>query len=223
MLLYLAFKDDDDFKRREQWDRDNFWWIKLPGMDSALRIPKPFELGAFGTMAERILEQIVDKDVEGKQFGDSLSRMLTNTFSLNPVPQFVKPMVDLYANKDSFTSAPIETAGMEKLSKQMRVTDQTSPIAVALGGISHAVANVTGEGTELSPVQIDYAIRSYLGWMGGTAIAASQYAVMPFREGSFPDANWRDRISLGYIKALPAKESAYMTSFYQNNQAIQQA
>ena len=46
---------------------------------------------------------------------------------------------------------------------------------------------------------------------------------MPFREGSFPDANWRDRISLGYIKALPAKESAYMTSFYQNNQAIQQA
>jgi len=223
MLLYLAFKDDDDFKRREQWDRDNFWWIKLPGMDSALRIPKPFELGAFGTLAERTLEQIVDKDVEGKQFGDSLSRMLTNTFSLNPVPQFVKPMVDLYANKDSFTSAPIETAGMEKLSKQMRTTDQTSPIAIALGGVSHAVANVTGQGTELSPVQIDYAIRSYLGWLGGTAIAASQYAVMPFKDGAYPDANWRDRVSLGYIKALPAKESAYMTSFYENNQAIQQA
>ena len=223
MLLYLAFKDDDDFKRREQWDRDNFWWIKLPGMDSALRIPKPFELGAFGTLAERTLEQIVDKDVEGKQFGDSLSRMLTNTFSLNPVPQFVKPMVDLYANKDSFTNAPIETAGMEKLSKQMRTTDQTSPIAIALGGVSHAVANVTGQGTELSPVQIDYAIRSYLGWLGGTAIAASQYAVMPFKDGAYPDANWRDRVSLGYIKALPAKESAYMTSFYENNQAIQQA
>jgi len=46
---------------------------------------------------------------------------------------------------------------------------------------------------------------------------------MPFKDGAYPDANWRDRVSLGYIKALPAKESAYMTSFYENNQAIQQA
>ena len=223
MLLYLAFKDDDDFKKREQWDRDNFWWIKLPGMDSALRIPKPFEIGAFGTIAERTLEQIVDKDVEGKQFGDAMGRMLSNTFSFNPIPQFIKPMVDIYANKDSFTSAPIETAGMENLSKQMRRTDATSPIAIALGGLSHAVANVTGEGSELSPVQIDYAIRSYLGWLGGTAITASQYAVMPFKEGSYPDANWEDRVSLGFVKSLPSRQSSYMTAFYENNKNIQQA
>jgi len=223
MLLYLAFKDDDEFKKREQWDRDNFWWIRLPGMDSALRIPKPFEIGAFGTIAERVLEQIVDKDVEGKVFGDSMSRMLTNTFSLNPIPQFIKPMVDIYANKDSFTGAPIETAGLERLSKQERMTDSTSPLAIALGGVSHAAANVLGEGSELSPMQIDYAIKSYLGWLGGTATAASHYAVMPFKDGSYPDANWQDRLSLGFVKSLPARQSSYMTSFYENNTAIQQA
>jgi len=149
--------------------------------------------------------------------------MLSNTFSFNPIPQFIKPMVDIYANKDSFTSAPIETAGMENLSKQMRRTDATSPIAIALGGLSHAVANVTGEGSELSPVQIDYAIRSYLGWLGGTAITASQYAVMPFKEGSYPDANWEDRVSLGFVKSLPSRQSSYMTAFYENNKNIQQA
>jgi hypothetical protein len=46
LMLYMAFKDDDEFKKREQWDRDNFWWFKLPGMDSAIRVPKPFEIGA---------------------------------------------------------------------------------------------------------------------------------------------------------------------------------
>ena len=171
----------------------------------------------------RVLEQIVDKDVEGKVFGDSMSRMLTNTFSLNPIPQFIKPMVDIYANKDSFTGTPIETAGLERLSKQERMTDSTSPLAIALGGVSHAAANVLGEGSELSPIQIDYAIKSYLGWLGGTATAASHYAVMPFKDGSYPDANWQDRLSLGFVKSLPARQSSYMTSFYENNTAIQQA
>lgn len=113
MALYLMFKDDEDYKKRDEWDRDNFWWFKLPGMDFALRVPKPFEIGAFGTLAERTLEQIMDEEAEGKQFGDSLKRMLGDTFALNPVPQMFKPVLDLYANKDSFTGAPIETAGME--------------------------------------------------------------------------------------------------------------
>jgi hypothetical protein len=83
-VLYLAFKDDEDFKKRDEWDRDNFWWIKLPGMDYALRIPKPFEIGAIGTLIERTLEQIFDSGAEGKQFTDSLFRTLSNTFALNP-------------------------------------------------------------------------------------------------------------------------------------------
>ena len=108
MLLYLQFKDDEDFKRREDWDRDNFWWFKIG--DTQFRIPKPFEIGAFGTIAERTYEQIVDENVEGKVFGQRMNAILMDTFSLNPVPQMIKPMIDLYANKDSFTGAPIESA-----------------------------------------------------------------------------------------------------------------
>ena len=166
MMLYLAFKDDEEFQKREAWDRDNFWWIKLPGMEAALRIPKPFEIGAFGTMAERTLEQIIDQGAEGKQFGDSLTRMLSDTFAINPTPQFIRPLYDIYANKDSFTGAPIESAGMERLSKQERATDATSPIAKLLGGAT----SILGEKAELSPLQIDYAIKAYFGWLGGTEI-----------------------------------------------------
>jgi hypothetical protein len=223
MALYLMFKDDDEFKKREAWDRDNFWWFKLPGMETALRVPKPFEIGAFGTMSERVLEQIIDQGAEGKQFEESFRRMLGDTFALNPTPQVIKPLLDLYANKDSFTGAPIETAGMERLSKQERASDSTSPIAIALGGISNILSKVAGEKTELSPVQIDYAIKAYLGWLGGTISSTSHYAVMPFSKSAYPDHNWTDTMSLGFVKSLPATQSRYVTEFYQNSKQISQA
>lgn len=219
MALYLMFKDDEDYKKRDEWDRDNFWWFKLPGMDFALRVPKPFEIGAFGTLAERTLEQIMDEEAEGKQFGDSIKRMLGDTFALNPVPQMFKPVLDLYANKDSFTGAPIETAGMERLSKQERAADTTSPLAIALGGMT----TILGEKGELSPVQVDYAIKAYFGWLGSTAAVTSHYAVMPFNEGEYPDAKWLDRLSLGLVKSLPSNQSRYATAFYENNRQISQA
>lgn len=218
-LLYLSFKDDEDFKKRDAWDRDNFWWIKLPGMDVALRVPKPFEVGAFGTLVERSLEQILDEGAEGKQFGESLARTLWDTFALNPTPQMFKPLVDIYANKDSFSGAPIESAGLERLSKQERATDQTSPLGIALGGIT----SIFPEKFQLSPVQMDYILKGYFGWLGAMASVTSTYAVMPFKEGEYPDARWLDRASLGLARELPAPQSAYVTQFYNASKEISQA
>jgi hypothetical protein len=220
LMLYMAFKDDEEFKKREEWDRDNFWWFKLPGMETAIRIPKPFEIGAFGTMAERTAEQIMDKSAEGKTFEKSLKRMLSDTFALNPVPQMVRPLVDLYSNKDSFTGAPIETAGMERLSKEQRIAEKTSPLAIALSKVTNVFLP---ESAEVSPVQTDYAIKSYFGWLGGTASATSHYAVMPFSKSAYPDQDWKETMSLGFLKSLPTTQSKYVTAFYENNKEISQA
>ena len=220
LALYGAFKDDEEFQKRSDWDRDNFWWIRLPGMEAALRIPKPFEIGALGTIAERTAEQIFDADSEGKQFTSALNRMMFDTFAMNPIPQVIKPVVDLYANKDSFTGAPIESAGMEALSKAERKADTTSPLAMALAPVLNIALP---EKAELSPVQVDYAIKGYFGWLGGTIASTSMYAVMPFKEGAYPDTQWMDKASLGFVKTLPSNMSQYTTAFYENNKQIQQA
>jgi len=89
-----------------------------------------------------------------------------------------------------------------------------------LGGVT---SHLPGTGEGLSPVQVDYAIKAYFGWLGGTVTDASRYAVLPFKEGTFPDTRWEDKLSLGFIKSLPADQSKYVTSFYKNAQQINQA
>ena len=141
-----------------------------------------------------------------------LFRSLTDTFAVNS-PQIVKPLIDLYANKDSFTGAPIETAGMERLSKEMRIAEKTSPLAIALSQTSNVFLP---ESAEMSPVQMDYAIKAFFGWAGGTAAWISNYAVMPFSKSAYPDNDWKETLSMGFIKSLPATQSKYVTAFYEN-------
>ena len=224
MALYGMFKDDEDFQRREDWDRDNFWWFKIG--ETQFRIPKPFEIGAFGTIAERTYEQLADESVEGKVFGQRMNSILMDTFSLNPVPQMMKPLIDIYANKDSFTGAPIESAGMERLSKQERINDKTSGVAIALGGISEGASKVltfNPDAQGISPVQMDYFIKAYLGWLGSTAVATADRASEPFQEGTKVHPPVIDTLALGFIKTEPQTQSKYMTQFYQNNARLQSA
>jgi hypothetical protein len=224
LALYGMYKDDEDFKRREDWDRDNFWWFKIG--DTAFRIPKPFEIGSLGTIAERTYEQITDENVEGKIFAERMNSILANTLSLNPMPQMIKPMIDLYANKDSFTGAPIESAGMEKLSKQERINNKTSGVAKALGGISEGAAKVltfNPQAQGFSPIQVDYAIKAYFGWLGATATSTADLAVEPFQEGTKVHPPIVDTLAMGFIKTEPETQSKYMTQFYQNNANLQSA
>jgi hypothetical protein len=223
MVLYMAFKDDEDFQRREGWDRDNFWWFKAG--DTIFRVPKPFEIGALGTIAERSLEQIMDENVEGKVFAQRLHAILMDTFSMNPTPQFAKPLIDLYANKDSFTGAPIETAGMERLSKQERYTDTTSALAKALGGVSQVGSKIltfNPEAEGISPVQFDYAIKAYLGWAGATAASVSDKAVQPWSEVEKPGKPLVDTLAMGFVKTMPETQSKFVSDFYDNSTRINQ-
>jgi hypothetical protein len=109
---------------------------------------------------------------------------------------------------------------MERLSKAERIADRTSPLAIALSKVSNVFLP---ESMEVSPVQTDYTIKSYFGWLGGTVSWLSHYAVMPFSKSAYPDNNWTETLSMGFIKSLPATQSKYVTAFYENNKEISQA
>lgn len=139
----LAYQDDDDWKKREDWDRDNYWWFKLGG--TAFRIPKPFEIGAIGTLAERGVEYFASDEMTGERFTQRLMALIGDNLSMNPVPQLVKPIIDVYANKDSFSGRPIETMGMERLKSEYRYNANTSLTARAASTAGNAVTGMVGK------------------------------------------------------------------------------
>jgi hypothetical protein len=62
-----------------------------------------------------------------------------------------------------------------------------------------------------------------MGWLGGTVAATSTEAVKPFNNGVYPSTDWTKPLTLGFVEKEPSPQSAYLTDFYHNNQAMQQA
>ena len=205
IALMLAYKDDEDWKQREDWDRETFWWFKVGG--KAYRIPKPFEVGAIATVAERAAEAMVTDDLTGREFAGRLWQIVNENLSMNPIPQFVKPMIELHANKSFFTGRDIESMGMQNKSPERRFRDSTS-----------AFARIAGQNGFISPVQIDHLVRAYFGWLGTTIVAASDLALRPAIGAPGKAAYRVDEVLVAgdFIKTLPSYQSKYITAIYDN-------
>ncbi len=220
IALLLAYEDDEEWKKREDWDRDNFWWFKIG--DVAFRIPKPFELGAIGTIAERSVEAAISDEMTGKRFRERMISLLADTLALDPTPQFFKPMRDIYANKDSFSGRMIETRGMENLSKGERAAINTTLLAKGLSKLTGLGAKAVGaDDAPISPVQADYLVRSYFGWLGSHIAMAADLAAQPFMDVQKPARKLGDTFVIGdFVKDLPASRSRYTEEFYKQAKAI---
>ena len=215
MALFLTFKDDDDFKEREEWDRDTYWWFKVPGSDKAFRIPKPFEVGAIGTLAERMLEQIVDDEVHGELFAERMGHMIVQTFAFSVVPQMLQPTLDIYSNINPFTDRPIESMGMERLSKTERKRAWTSETTIA---ISKGMDAVLWDKVVLSPVQVEYLVKGYLGWIGAMTLGTIDNIFMEPLTGAPTDPTRRidDYPAVGrFVRSNPVRNTKYATLFYE--------
>lgn len=211
LALLAAYHDDDEWKKREDWDRDTYWWFRIGGV--AYRIPKPFEIGAIGTLAERSAELLFDKEMDGKRFGTRLAKMVGDTFAMNPVPQMFKPLLDLYSNKDSFSGRPIETTGMEKMRTEDRFTARSSEVAKTIG-----------KAGVLSPVQVDHIIRGYFGWLGTASVKATDEILRAGSNNPRPSMKLRDVFLVGnFVETLPTNSSRYVTQMYDQAKEIEEA
>jgi hypothetical protein len=225
IALMLAYEDDEDWKKRPDWDRDSNWWFKIG--DTAFRIPKPFEIGAIGTVAERTWEVAFNDDMSWKRYRQRLSHMIFETFAMDPTPQLVVPISEIYANKEGFTQRPIEGLGLQKLRPEDRATERTSSVARLLGqmGLPSPVSLVKGDYEKLSPVQIDHLIRGYFGWIGTTATTILDFGLRPFMDrGERPAYRLKDVFVAGnFAEGLPANSSRYVDQLYEQSRIIEQA
>lgn len=178
VALYLNNREEEEFKKLEDWQKDSYYHFFFG--DTHIQIPKPFEVGAITTLAERITEQFVDDEATGDLFAKRLGHMLTQTFSFSPVPQAVQPMLDVYSNRDAFTGRPIESMGMDRMSPELRRRESTTRLATGISGALNATIGGIGDPDDnpfaLSPVQVDHLIGGYFGQLGSWGAGAIDVA-----------------------------------------------
>ena len=215
VLLHLLNQDDEDYRALPDWVRDTYWWIRVPGTDHALYIPKPFELGALGSIAERGTElALAGDDYQLADFAGTLRSILSDQLSMNPIPQAVRPAMEASFNWNSFQGRPIDSMGQERLPAEDRYTARTSAGAVALG-------RLTGS----SPQKIEHLARGYFGWLGLQALNASDLMARDMLAlGANPahDFGKVDNLAVigSFIKARDAGSSKYVQRFYDQQREV---
>ena len=223
VTMYLAMKDDDDYKALEEWEKRTYHHFKVPGSETMYRIPRPFEVGAIAYMAESVAQQMADDKVHGVLFAERLRETLLDTFAMNPMPQIFKPGLEVAMNKNLFTGRPIESISMANLSPENRKRAWTSETAVAM---AQGLSKVPWDKVQLSPVQIQHLVRGYLGWMGATSLAATDMLITrPLTDApSAPMVKFSEYpIIKVFIKSEPSKNTHYTSMFYDRLKDINRA
>lgn len=234
--LMLNNKDDPEYQKIPDWARESYWWAKLG--DKWVCIPKPFEIGAFGSIIEHGWRAAFsDPEFSGSDFARRAGSIMWDQLAFNPTPQLFKPMAEVYMNRDTFRSKDIETEGMRRMSKENRVGPNTSIVAEILGKANSTVATaVTGSDSGLSPVQIDHLIRGYFGWAGATSVMAADAILAPLtdrpvnsavaavtglKSKESPTSN--DIPIIGsFVKDYEQRQSKYVDMFYQQSREVSQ-
>lgn len=215
-LLYLLQKDDEDYKELPDWVRDNYWYIKL-GKQSVY-IPKPFEVGALGSVVERGLEfALSDNDYTAKDFAGTMISLLSDQLAMNPTPQVFKPAIEAAFNYDSFRGANIDTLGQQRLTPRDRYTANTTAGAIGLGNALN-----------ISPQRLEHLVRGYFGWLGTQVLNITDIATRPLTD--LPSNPNRDLTKVNNYFLLGnfvrnteiGAGSKYLTRFYDTQQEINQ-
>jgi len=222
ILLRLSYEGDEDYEELEEWQKDTYWPIKIPGTKDFFFLPKPFEIGAIASMGERITENFI-RDAGELGMNDYTRARITDALmhqlAVDWRPQIVKPMVELWQNKNSFTDRQIEniTWQMNNLPKELRVRAYTSDFSIKSSWAVGEMLDLIGlkeSGLHVSPVQMDHLIKGYFGWIGATTAGAFDILSSDVDPLTRID-EMRGLLPAGsFYSGSPRKSTKYLTLFY---------
>jgi hypothetical protein len=161
----------------------------------------------FKTIPERIAALASGRDT-AEDFGDSLFRSFFATFGFNPIPQTIKPLVEVYFDKNMFTMRPILSEGLKDVEAKFQVGPSTSSF---IGGIAGALG--------ISPIKADHVVKGYTGTMGMYAVDTIDMVINQFTDS--PKATKRFE-QMPVIKrfALDPEARGNVTEYYKLKDAV---
>ncbi|WP_039045379.1 LPD38 domain-containing protein [Plesiomonas shigelloides] len=204
--LALLNADDERYEELPDNEKDLYWHIFLG--DEHFRIPKPFEIGVmFGTIPERMTRTFITDNDSGKKLTERIMWGIGETLSMNPVPQVVKPGMEVFFNYDMFRAAPIESMSDLNVRPEARYNENTSETLRAVGDM-----------TGMSPKKMEHLVRGYFGTLGMWVMGIADMVTRNVSSEYGDAPAWRkDDIAIVgsfYRGNAPAKSTQFMTEFY---------
>ena len=165
-MYYALVSDTDEYKNLRREVRDDNWIIPLGDGIPAIKIPIPFEVGMlFKAIPERLFDVAMGEDALSRQAINeaivSIKRQLGTSANLpffEPAfgIQALKPIAEVYNNRNTFTNTEIIPYYQTKLEPGLQQRASTNELARQLG-----------EAFNISPIKIEYIARGYTGTLGG--------------------------------------------------------
>jgi hypothetical protein len=166
----LMMQDDETYKNANPDEKYNNFFVHVPGIKEAVRVPIPFEIGyIFKSLPEAIVNTM-NSEKGGEEAYKAFKNIAIQTVPGGTslfLPAAVKPIVEGVTNYSFFTGRSLETKREQMEQAQYRYRDNTSELAKQVGAM-----------TGTSPIKIENLIRGYTGGMG-VALAQSFDFAMP--------------------------------------------
>jgi hypothetical protein len=169
-LAYAAaMQDDEGYKNATPEQKYGNWFVYVPGIKEAVRVPIPFELGyVFKAIPEAIVNIAMNKDgaEEAQKAFKQIALQIIPGGTSWAIPQAVKPLIEVGLGKSFYTGQDLETAKEQRLDPGMRYRDNTSE-----------AAKFVGQMLNISPIKMEALINGYTGTMGLALLQALNFAM----------------------------------------------
>jgi len=165
----LMMQDDDTYKNANPDEKYGNFFVHVPGIKEALRIPVPFEIGyIFKSLPEAIVNTMAS-DKGGEEALKAFKNIAIQTIPGGTsafMPAAVKPLFENLTGYSFYSGRQLETKAEQMEQAQYRFRDNTSEIAKQLGAA-----------TGTSPIKIENLIRGYTGSMGVALAQAFNFSM----------------------------------------------
>jgi hypothetical protein len=167
----MLMQDDEEYQKLPNYIKDNNWLIKNPLGEGFLKVAVPYEVG----FLFKTLPEVAIRGLAGNATGKEMLKSYKDGFLHNiptggvPVPQGVKPALEVITNYSFFTGNPIESIGEGRLPVEMRGRNASETAKF----LSQSGLGAIG----LSPAKIDALVQGYFAEAGTFTFSLADHLV----------------------------------------------
>jgi hypothetical protein len=197
----MMMQDDEEYMKASPEERYGNFFVHIPGVKDALKIPIPYEVGILFKALPEAIVNVAMGDAKAKEAIKGIGMLLWQS-TPGVVPLGTKPVLEAAYGSTPF--GPIESQREKELKAAERYRENTPEVLKLLGGLTGSVG--------VSPLMLEHFVRGYTSSLGvsllhvfdpvlaeqGLEKATRGAAKTPFVGGLFQTADGRFLIERAY-------------------------